>query len=251
MYSIFYLFKHKKKRDKIDECKKSDRTRGAKEIIEEGDEMQNVNSIKNIINKSDIKNMITTEQIKELRDMTGVSIMLCKKALEEAQGDMEKDLVILRKSSGAIAQKKADRTFNAGTIQSYVHSNGNIAVLLELNTETDFVANHVEFIALAKELAMHVAATNPKFLKKEDITEADMKSAKEVFENEVKDKPEAMRSKILEGKLATYFGEMVLLDQPFVKDPSKKILDLINEATQKFGEKIAIGRFIRYKVLER
>jgi elongation factor Ts len=249
MYSIFYLFRRKKKKGKDDEYK-SERIK-KKDSPVDIDPMMNVSSISNIINKSEIKNMITTEQIKELRDMTGVSIMLCKKALEEAQGDTEKALVILRKSSGAIAQKKADRTFNAGTIQSYVHSNGNIAVLVELNTETDFVANHVDFIALAKDIAMHVAATNPKFLKKEDITEEDMKSAKEVFENEVKDKPEAMRAKILEGKLATYFGEMVLLDQPFVKDPSKKIVDLINEATQKFGEKIAVGRYVRYKVLER
>ena len=197
------------------------------------------------------KTMITTETIKELRDQTGVSIMQCKKALEEAGGNLEKAIVILRKKSGELAAKKMDRSFGAGTIQAYVHSNGTIATLVELNCETDFVAGNEDFKALARDIAMHVAATNPKFLKKEDITEADRKVAQEVFEAEVKDKPADMKAKILEGKLNTYFSEMVLLDQPFIKNPEVKIQDLVNAAGQKFGEKTAIGRFIRYKVLER
>ena len=194
---------------------------------------------------------ISTEQVKELRDQTGISVMQCKKALEEAGGDMEKALVILRKKSGDIAAKKGDRNFNAGTIQSYVHAGGSVAAMVELNCETDFVSNNDEFKTLARDIAMHVAATNPKFLKKEDITEADMKVAREVFEAEVKDKPADMRAKILEGKLATYFSDMVLLDQPFVKDPSIAIQGLVDAAVQKFGEKIAVGRFMRFKVLER
>ena len=194
---------------------------------------------------------ITTELIKELRDRTSVSVMQCKKALEEAGGDIEKAVVILRKISGGMGANRADRTFAAGTVQSYVHANGSVAALVELNCETDFVSGNEEFKALARDIAMHVAAQNPKFLKKEDITEADKKAATEVFMAEVKDKPEAMRAKILEGKLNTYFAEMVLLDQPFIKNPEVTIQGLIDGAMQKFGEKTAVGRFIRYKILER
>ncbi len=195
--------------------------------------------------------MITTEQIKELRDQTGISIMQCKKALEEAGGDMEKAIVILRKKSGELSAKKADRKFNSGIIGSYVHANGSVASMVELNCESDFVANNDEFKALAKDIAMHVTATNPKFLSKNDISEADKKTAKEVFEADVKGKPEAIKEKILEGKLAAYFGEMVLLDQPFIKDQTVTIQGLVDRAVQKFGEKAAVGRFIRFKVMER
>ena len=194
--------------------------------------------------------MITTEQVKALRDQTGISVMQCKKALEEAKGDMEKALVILRKKSGELASKKGDRTFAAGTVQAYIHANGSVGAIVELNCETDFVANNSDFKALARDIAMHVTATNPKFLKKTDITDADMKTAKEVFAEEVKDKPVAMRDKILEGKLNTYFGEMVLADQAFIKNPETTIQGLIDAAVQKFGEKTAIGRFKRFKVLE-
>jgi elongation factor Ts len=196
------------------------------------------------------KNMITTEQIKELRDKTGISIMQCKKALDESKGDFEKALVILRNKSGEFAAKKVDRTFKSGTIQAYVHSNGNVAAMVELDCETDFVASNEEFKALARDIAMHVVALDPKFLKKEDITEADKKVAREVFENEVKGKPDAVRKTILEGKLRAYFAEMVLMDQPFVKDGSVKVQSLVDQASQKFGEKVAVTRFVRFKVLE-
>jgi len=194
---------------------------------------------------------VSTELVKELRDQSGVSIMQCKKALEEAGGDIAKALVLLRKSSSGASAKKADRTFKAGTIQAYIHANGTVAAMVELDCETDFVANNEAFKALARDIAMHVTATNPKFLRKEDVTEADTKAAREVFAAEVKDKPAAMQAKILEGKLATYFAEMVLLDQPFIKDPSVTIQGLVDGAVQKFGEKTAVGRFIRYKILER
>jgi elongation factor Ts len=194
--------------------------------------------------------IITTEQVKALRDQTGISVMQCKKALEEAGGDTEKALVILRKKSGELAAKKGDRTFGAGTIQAYIHANGAVASLVELDCETDFVANNDGFKALARDIAMHVAATNPKFIRKEDIKEADMKSAREVFEAEVKDKPAAMKDKILQGKLDTYFADMVLLDQPFIKDPSVTVGGLVDAAVQKFGEKTAVVRFARFKVLE-
>ncbi|MBU6426938.1 elongation factor Ts [Patescibacteria group bacterium] len=194
--------------------------------------------------------MITTEQIKELRDQTGVSVMQCKKALEEAGGSMEKALVILRKKSGELSAKKGDRKFGAGTIQAYIHANGAVGAMVELNCETDFVANNEEFKALARDIAMHVAAANPKFLSQNDITDKDKQTAKEVFEAEVKGKPEVVRQKILDGKLSAYFSEMVLLDQPFIKNPDMKVQGLVDAAVQKFGEKTAIGKFARFKVLE-
>ncbi len=195
--------------------------------------------------------MITIDNIKDLRDRTGVSVIQCKKALEEAGGDVEKAIIILRKKSGDVAAKKGDRTFGAGTIGAYVHSNGNVATMVELVSETDFVANNEEFKTLARDLAMHVAASNPKFVKKEDVNEEDKARAKEVFMAEVKDKPAAMQEKILEGKLNTYFGEMVLLNQPFIKNPELTVEALIQNAVLKFGEKIEVARFARFSVLER
>lgn len=194
---------------------------------------------------------ITTEQVKALRDQTGISIMQCKKALEEAGGDAEKALVILRKKSGELSAKKGDRTFGSGTIQSYIHSNGAVGTMVELNCETDFVANNDGFKALARDIAMHIAASNPKYVSMNDINEADKKAAKEVFTEEVKGKPEAVKEKILQGKLDAYFGEMVLLNQPFIKNPEVTIQTLVDNAVQKYGEKMAVGRFIRFKILER
>ena len=156
----------------------------------------------------------------------------------------------MRKKSGELAAKKSDRTFGAGAVQAYVHANGAVAAIVELDCETDFVSGNEEFKTLARDIAMHVAASNPKFLSKEEITEADMKSAREVFAEEVKNKPAAMQDKILQGKLDTYFAEMVLLNQPFIKNPDITIQGLIDAAIQKFGEKTAIARFKRFKVLE-
>ncbi|MDE2188709.1 MAG: elongation factor Ts [Patescibacteria group bacterium] len=194
---------------------------------------------------------ITTDQVKALREETGVSVMQCKKALEEAGGDVEKARVILRKKSGEIAAKKVDRIFGSGTIAGYIHVTGKVGSMVELLSETDFVSGNDGFKTLARDIAMHVAATNPKFLKKEDIKESDMKAAKEVFAEEVRGKPADMQAKILDGKLAAYFGEMVLLDQPFVKDPNITIRAMIEAAVQKFGEKIEISRFARFGVLEK
>ncbi len=194
--------------------------------------------------------MITTEQIKDLRDQTGVSVMQCKKALEEAGGSIEKALVILRKKSGDMASKKADRTFGAGTVQAYIHSTGNVGSVVVLMCETDFVSGNEGFKSLARDIAMHVTASNPKFLKKEDITEEARNIAKEVFIKEVEGKPKEMQDKILEGKLNTYFAEMVLLDQPFIKNPELTVQALIDSAMQKFGEKIAIAKFSRFGLFE-
>lgn len=195
--------------------------------------------------------MITTEQIKELRDSTGISVMQCKKALEEAGGDIEKARVILRKKSGEIAAKKSDRTFGAGVVQSYVHSTGRVAAMVELVCETDFVSGNEEFKALARDIAMHITASNPKFVSMDEIKEEDKAVAKEVFMKEIEGKPKEMQDKILEGKLTTYFSEMVLLNQSFIKNPDLTVEALILAAGQKFGEKIAVSRFTRLAVLEK
>lgn len=187
---------------------------------------------------------ITTEIIKELRDKTGVSIMQCKKALEEAAGDLAQAEVILRKHSAASAEKKADRELAAGAIGSYVHD-GAVGAMVLLSCETDFVAKNPEFIALARELAMQVAATNPSYATVDDVPQEARDAATAVFEKEVVGKPAEMQAKILEGKLSSYFSDQVLLEQAFIKDESKTIHGLLNEATQKFGERVLISRFAR------
>lgn len=195
--------------------------------------------------------MITTEHVKVLRDQTGISVMQCKKALEEAGGDMEKALIILRKKGGDIAAKKADRTLGAGVIASYIHGTGTVGTMVELSCETDFVAKNEEFKTLAHDIAMHVAASNPAFLKSSDISEDAKAKAREVFAKELADKPAAMHDKIMQGKLASYFGEKTLLDQPFIKNPELTVQALIESGIQKFGEKIEVSRFVRFGVGEK
>jgi elongation factor Ts len=191
---------------------------------------------------------ITTEQIKELRDRTGISVMQCKKALEEAGGDMEKAIIILRKAGAANAAKKSDRSLGAGAIVSYIHGTGNVGVLLELGCETDFVSGNADFKAVAYDIAMHIAAQNPEFISTDQIDEAARQKATEVFAKEVEGKPEDMKAQILEGKLAAYFKERVLMEQAFIKNPEITIGELINGAVQKFGEKTQIVRFTRYAI---
>lgn len=194
---------------------------------------------------------ITTEQIKALRDQTGISVMQCKKALEEVGGDVEKALVILKKKGAEIASKKSDRTLGAGVVVSYIHSTGTIGAMVELMCETDFVSKNEEFKKLAYDIALQVSATNPQFLKKDEIDENARKVATEVFIKEVEGKPENMKAQILEGKLESYFKDLVLLDQSFIKDQNITIAALIDNAVQKFGEKIEVSRYIRYSVLEK
>jgi elongation factor Ts len=192
---------------------------------------------------------ITTEQIKELRENTGISVMQCKKALEEAEGDMEKAVILLKKKAGSIASKKAERTLKAGIISTYLHNNKKVGVMVELACESDFVAKNQEFLDLGYGIAMHVAAMSPAFLSEDQITDDDRKKVIELFEKEVAEmnKPEDIKKKMLEGKLQTYFGEQVLLSQKFIKNPDKSIQDIVNEATQKIGERIEIIRFVRYE----
>src|SRR3990167_11441797 len=190
--------------------------------------------------------MISTDQVKELRERTGLSIMQCKKALEESSGDMEKAIIILRKNSASIAGKKADRTLGAGTIASYIHGAGTVGAIVELSCETDFVAKNEEFKALAYDIAMQVAATDPQFLRMDDITGESKKTATEVFLTEAEGKSDDVKEKVIAGKLASYFGEKTLLEQDFIKNSELKIKDLITGATQKFGERIEIRRFVRF-----
>ena len=191
---------------------------------------------------------ITTTQLKELRDKTGISVMQCKKALEEAGGDMEKAVIILKKRRSEAAEKKSDRELGAGTIGYYLHNTNEVASLVLLASETDFVAKNEEFIALAREIAMQVTATSPTYIKREDVPEATIEKAKEVFKTEVQDKPADMQEKILEGKLAAYFKEQILLEQPFVKNPDVTIKDMITGAIHKFGENISVVKISRLSV---
>lgn len=176
--------------------------------------------------------------------------MQCKKALEEADGDVDKALVLLRKKSADIASKKAERTLGAGVVGSYVHSNGNVGAMVLLLCETDFVAKNEEFKKLAYDIAMHITATNPEFLKRDEVTEADKEKVKAAFTKEIEEsgKPEAVKIKMMEGKLDSYFKEKILLEQDFIKDQSVTINGLIESAIQKFGEKTEIGKFVRLSV---
>lgn len=192
--------------------------------------------------------MATTEEIKQLRDLTGVSIMQCKKALEEAGDDIEKAKVILRKASAAIATKKADRELGAGVAAAYTHAGGAVVGAIVLACETDFVSKNEEFAKLAYDIAMHVAAMKPEFRSREQVQESDIAAAKSVFEGEVANVPEAAREKALQGKIDSYLKEKVLMEQPFVKDGSVTIGELITQAVQKFGEKVEIVRFERLSV---
>lgn len=193
---------------------------------------------------------ITTDLIKSLRDETGVSVMQCKKALEEAGGDVEKAKIILRKQSSKTASKKADRNLGAGTVACYSHAGGSVGTMVELLCETDFVAKNEDFKALAYNLAMHVAAMAPEYVSADQINEEAKQKAKEIFTDEVKDKPENIKEQIIAGKLSAYFSEKTLLDQTFIKNPEQKVSGLIEEAIQKFGERIEVGRIARLAPVE-
>jgi elongation factor Ts len=191
---------------------------------------------------------ITSAQIKELRDKTGISVMQCKKALEEAEGDMEKALIILKRKRSEAAEKKSDRELAAGTVGVYVHNTNEVAAMVLLSCETDFVSKNEEFVALARDIAMHVAAQDPKFIARTEVSPEALAKAKEVFNEEIKDKPAEMQEKILEGKLNSYFKEQILLEQPFIKNPDTTIGELITGAVQKFGENVNVTEMRRVSV---
>lgn len=191
---------------------------------------------------------ITTEVIKALRDETGVSVMQCKKALEEAGGDMEKAIVILRKIAAAGAGKKADRELGAGVAAAYTHAGGQVVGAVVLACETDFVSRNPEFQQIAYDIAMHVAAMRPEFISKEQVKESDIAKAREVFTEEAASVKEEMREKVIQGKLDAFVKEKVLLDQPFVKNGDITVRQLIEGGVQKFGEKIEVVRMERLSV---
>lgn len=191
---------------------------------------------------------ITIEIIKALRDETGISVMQCKKALEEAGGDVEKAKVILRKTSAAIASKKADRELGAGVAAAYVHAGGTVVGAVVLACETDFVSKNEDFGKLAYDIAMHVAAMKPKFKSKEDVQETDIRAAREVFAEEAAKVPAEKRDIAIQGKLDAYIAERALMEQSFVKNGDMTIRELIDQAMQKFGEKVEVVRFERLSV---
>ncbi len=189
---------------------------------------------------------ITIDMVKELREQTGVSVMQCKAALQEAGGDIKKALLILSKKSGSIAAKKGDRALGAGAVSAYIHANREIGSMVVLRSETDFVAKNDEFAALGKELALQVAASAPEYVKRDDIPAERMEEIRGLFAKEVEGKPANLKDTILGGKVDAYLKNVVLMEQPYIKDPEKTIADLVTAAVQKFGERIEIERFSRF-----
>ena len=197
--------------------------------------------------------MISAKDVKRLRDVTGAGMMDCKKALQETEGDVEKAIDLLRAKGAAKAAKRADKSANEGVIGTYIHHDGRTAVLVEINCETDFVANTDDFKALARDIAMHIASTAPLAVSPEEIPDEIVARERAIFMEQVKGegKPEHIAGKIVEGKLQKFFKESALLAQPFVKDPDQTVQELITEVSARTGEKIEVARFARMKVGER
>jgi elongation factor Ts len=195
---------------------------------------------------------ITASMVKELREKSSAPMMDCKKALEEAKGDLEQALIVLRKRGMASAQKKAARTTSEGVVTSYIHAGGKIGVLLEVNCESDFVARTNEFQTLVHDIAMHIAAVDPRYVRKEDVTASDLEKEKEICRAQAAatGKPPAVVEKIVEGKMSKFYEEVCLLEQPFIKEQSISITQLIATVIGKLGENITVRRFARFKVGE-
>lgn len=195
---------------------------------------------------------ISAAMVKELREKTGAGMMECKKALEEANGDIEKAIDILRARGAAKAAKRAERETREGAIGSYIHMGGRIGVMVEVNCETDFVARTEAFQELVRDLAMHIAASSPLAITAEDIPAEIVERERNVYREQVKNegKPENIWDKIVEGKLKKFFQENALLSQPFVKNPDQTVEQLITEVSAKTGEKIQVRRFVRYELGE-
>lgn len=190
------------------------------------------------------------DAIKKLREKTNAGMVDCQKALKEANGDIDKAIEVLRKKGVSLASKKAGREAKDGRIESYIHHGGKIGVLIEINCETDFVARNDDFKTFVKDVALQIAASNPLFVKKEDIPQSSIDKEKEIIKAQVKDKPAAALEKIVEGKLAKFYEEVCLLEQPFIKDQNLKIKDVLTSMIAKIGENVIIRRFVRYQVGE-
>ena len=195
---------------------------------------------------------ISAAQVKQLRDQTGAGMMECKAALIEANGNMEEAVKLLRKRGLAQAAKRTGRTTGQGTIGSYIHLGGKIGVLVEVNCETDFVARTDDFNGLVKDVAMHVAAASPRWVRREDVPAAEVEKEKEIYraQMEKEGKPANVIDKIIEGKLGSFYAQFVLLDQPYIRDDKVTVSQLVAQASAKTGENIQISRFVRFRVGE-
>jgi len=195
---------------------------------------------------------ISASVVKELRDKTGAGMMDCKKALGETDGDLDKAVDYLRQKGLAAAAKRADRLAADGAVGAYVHPGGKIGVLIEINCETDFVARTTEFQALLKDIAMQVAAANPRYVKRDEVPAEEFEKEKQIYRQQALEsgKPEKVVDKIVEGKIERFYSEVCLLEQSFIKDPDKKVFEIVNEAIAKMGENIQIRRFARYHLGE-
>jgi elongation factor Ts len=193
---------------------------------------------------------ITADKVKELRERTGIGMMECKSALAECAGDMDKAIEVLRKRGHARAEAKASRAAKEGLVGSYIHMNGRIGVIIEVNCESDFVARNAEFQELVKELAMQIAAAKPRYVASSDVPEDIVAKEKEIIKAQLGDmkKPPEIMDKIVTGKLGKFFEEVCLLDQPYIRDDKVKVRDLIAQLVAKIGENIKVGRFARFEI---
>ena len=191
---------------------------------------------------------ITASQVKDLRDRTGVGMMDCKQALQEAEGDIDEAIKVLRKLGKAKVAKRAEREASEGRIEAYVHTGGKIAVLVEVNCETDFVARSEDFQALAHDIALHIAASNPRFIRTEEVDDNTLADEREVFlsQAQAEGKPAEIAERIVEGKMSRFFSETVLYEQPFIREPDQTVSELIADAVNRIGENIVISRFVRF-----
>jgi elongation factor Ts len=196
------------------------------------------------------ENVISAAQVKDLREKTGAPMMDCRSALTEAKGDVEQAIIVLRKKGMASAAKKASRATSEGAVGTYIHAGGKIGVLVEVNCESDFVARTEDFQELLKDIAMHIAATDPRYVRREDVTQDDLDREKEIFRAQAAatGKPAPVVEKIVEGKMSKFYEEVCLLDQPFIKDQTVAIKDMIATKVGKLGENIFVRRFARFKV---
>ncbi|MGI5850871.1 MAG: translation elongation factor Ts [Clostridiales bacterium] len=193
--------------------------------------------------------MITASMVKELRDRTGVGMMDCKRALQDSNGDMEKAIELLRERGLASAAKKAGRIAAEGIVESYIHAGGRIGVLVEVNCETDFVAKTDEFKAFVRDIAMHIAATNPQYVSRDQIPQEDLEKEKEILRAQAinEGKPEQIADRMVAGRIEKYVKEICLMEQPFVKDPDKTVQDVLNEQIATIGENMSVRRFVRFE----
>ena len=191
-----------------------------------------------------------TDAIKKLREKTNAGIVACKKALGESGGDVDKAIEILRKQGVALASKKVGRSAKEGRIDSYIHLGGKIGVLVEVNCESDFVARNDDFKAFVKDIAMQIAASSPLYVKKEDVPESAIKKETDIIKAQLTGKPAQAAEKIVDGKLAKFYEDACLLEQPFIKDPSMKVKDILTSMVAKIGENIIIRRFVRFQTGE-